>query len=342
MKVEDVRKCSFEKWYNAFTKVTIKSIILPLPDGFTSYILKDGIFLPKSKEQCIAKRNSSDSEEEEVWEDSEEADVSEVPHFADFDKSIQDAIKTLGGKVFPKLNWSSPQDASWISFNNSCCCESVSDVYLLLKSSDFIVHDLTQRFLKCEDFVTDEESNKLMPDQEVEKFYLILRKWREIDTSGEFRCFIVNNTLIGISQREPSAYFEHIGRYKSDIVEDIVSFYQTHIHLKFPATNYVFDVYRRIKGRVCLIDFNPFGSVTDSLLFSWDELNSDSIKVDENRLPEFRFVDDNHGVQPRSLSYHAVPRDIVDISTGEDSFKLVDLLKMKIDEQKSSEDDENI
>ena len=32
-----------------------------------------------------------------------------------------------------------------------------------------------------------------------------------------------------------------------------------------------------LQGKVHLVDFNPFGSVTDSLLFSWDELeNSNS------------------------------------------------------------------
>lgn len=31
------------------------------------------------------------------------------------------------------------------------------------------------------------------------------------------------------------------------------------------------------KGRVWLIDLNPFGEVTDSLLFSWEELTSGEI-----------------------------------------------------------------
>lgn len=46
------------------------------------------------------------------------------------------------------------------------------------------------------------------------------------------------------------------------------------------------------------------------------------------QLPEFRYVENDRGVQPSKLSRHALPKDIVDISTGEDSFKLVDLLKL--------------
>ncbi len=35
----------------------------------------------------------------------------------------------------------------------------------------------------------------------------------------------------------------------------------------------VIDIYRPNTGRVVLIDINPFGESTDSLLFDWDELN---------------------------------------------------------------------
>lgn len=34
---------------------------------------------------------------------------------------------------------------------------------------------------------------------------------------------------------------------------------------------------RVLQGRVWLIDLNPFGEVTDSLLFSWEELTSGEI-----------------------------------------------------------------
>lgn len=36
------------------------------------------------------------------------------------------------------------QDANWIALNSSLQCESLSDIFLLFKSSDFITHDLTQ------------------------------------------------------------------------------------------------------------------------------------------------------------------------------------------------------
>jgi len=311
---------------------------LPLPDGFAEYILKDGIVLPQNSESSYTVNpNSSDESDSEVdWKDtnSEEA---EPPNFPEFDESIKIAINSLGGKVFPKLNWSSPRDASWIGLNSSCCCTSVSDIYLLLKSSDFIIHDLTKMFEKCEDYVQDEKL--------VHSFHLVLRKWIEIDTSGEFRCFVKNNNLIGISQREDSVYFDHIEVNQSSIINDIVTFFKKRIQYKFSSSDFVFDVYRKKERNVHLLDFNPFGIVTDALLFNWDELENGFSDVQDGDVPVFRYVHENHGVQPRPLGYYAVPRDIIDITSGEDSFKFVDLLKLKIDEQRkedSSDDSSDV
>jgi hypothetical protein len=50
-----------------------------------------------------------------------------------------------------------------------------------------------------------------------------------------------------------------------------------HMNLIINAFNkllVVIDVYRPNRGRVLLIDINPFGQSTDSLLFDWDELNA--------------------------------------------------------------------
>ena len=52
--------------------------------------------------------------------------------------------------MVPKLNWSAPKDATWISLKqNSMECNTPNDIYLLLKSSDFITHDLEHAFDGC-------------------------------------------------------------------------------------------------------------------------------------------------------------------------------------------------
>lgn len=340
MKIEDVQNCSFQNWYFDFQKVTMKSIILPLPDGFSQYMLKDGIVLPQSSNLSYeVDQNSSDESDSETDWTNADIEEAESPYFPDFDEQLEKAIENLGGKVFPKLNWSSPRDASWIGLNASLNCFSVHDIYLLLKSSNFIIHDLTDAFKDCEDYIQNEDFYPLC--QPSKEFYLVLRKWIEVDTSGEYRCFVKNNSLIGICQREARLYFGHIGMNKSSIIEDIIVFFQKNIQFKFPSSSYVFDVYRRKEKNVQLLDFNPFGRVTDSLLFSWEELDQ-YIEIQDG-IPEFRYVDENLGVQPNTLSYHAIPWDIVDINEG--NIKLVDLIKEKMDEERKIEknsDDEDV
>lgn len=64
------------------------------------------------------------------------------------------------------------------------------DVYLLLKSSDFVTHDFSVErvFEGCN---TDDALN-----YELE---LVLRKWYPIDRSLEVRCFVRNDVLLGQS-----------------------------------------------------------------------------------------------------------------------------------------------
>ena len=72
----------------------------------------------------------------------------------------------------PKLNWSAPKDACWISATNSMECRSANDVYLLLKSSDFVVHDLEQVFegvVAVNDNDDDKEDEEDEKDGEQEK-----------------------------------------------------------------------------------------------------------------------------------------------------------------------------
>lgn len=51
-----------------------------------------------------------------------------------------------------------------------------------------------------------------------------------------------------------------------------MSFFCEHIKNRFDSRDFVFDVVRTRKDRVKLVDFNPFGLTTDSILFSWQEL----------------------------------------------------------------------
>lgn len=82
--------------------------------------------------------------------------------------------------------------------------------------------------------------------------------------------------FLGICQRDESQYYPHMHEEKNGILLDINSFFKEHILQKLSIENYVFDVVRSKKDLVVLIDINPYGQTTDSLLFNWEELITES------------------------------------------------------------------
>ncbi|XP_067347093.1 translation initiation factor eIF2 assembly protein isoform X2 [Channa argus] len=312
MKKEQVVNCQFSVWYPIFKKHTIKS--------------------DHNSQQPHTNITTSDAEEDVQWSDDETTTTVTAPEFPEFTSQVLEAINALGGRVFPKLNWSAPRDANWIALNSSLQCHSLSDIFLLFKSSDFITHDLTQPFLQC----SDQDS----PDPVI-NYELVLRKWSELIPVGEFRCFVKENKLIAISQRDYTQYYQHILKQEEQICQAIQEFFNQHIQYNFLDEDFVFDVYRDSQGRVWLIDVNPFGEVTDSLLFSWEELKSGGEITQQQEGPAFRYTTSEVTVQPSPCLSYRIPRDFVDISTGEDAYKLMDFLKLKKSQQDDSDEEEN-
>ncbi|XP_032956468.1 cell division cycle protein 123 homolog isoform X2 [Rhinolophus ferrumequinum] len=301
MKKEHVLHCQFSAWYPLFRSLTIKSVILPLPQNVKDYLLDDGTLVVSGREDPPTRSQpDSDDEAEEIqWSDDE--------------------------------NTATLTDAYWIAMNSSLKCKTLSDIFLLFKSSDFITRDFTQPFVHC----TDDSPDPCM------EYELVLRKWCELIPGAEFRCFVKENKLIGISQRDYTQYYDHISKQKEEICRCIQDFFKKHIQYKFLDEDFVFDIYRDSRGKVWLIDFNPFGEVTDSLLFTWEELISGrNLKGDFNEAdaleqdsPAFRCTNSEVTVQPSPYLSYRLPKDFVDLSTGEDAHKLIDFLKLKRNQQ---------
>ncbi|XP_008314381.1 translation initiation factor eIF2 assembly protein [Cynoglossus semilaevis] len=334
MKKEQVVSCQFSVWYPIFKKLTIKSRILPLPQDVIEYLLDDGTLVVSGSDhdtQQVFNNNSSDVEEDVQWSDDETTTTVTAPEFPEFTSKVLEAINALGGSVFPKLNWSAPRDANWIALNSSLQCHSLSDIFLLFKSSDFITHDLTQPFLQC----SDQDS----PDPVI-KYELVLRRWSELIPGGEFRCFVKENKLIAISQRDYTQFYQHILKQEQQIRQALQDFFSQHVQFRFPGEDFVLDVYRDSNGKVWLIDLNPFGEVTDSLLFTWEELTSGGGQSQQQEDLVFRYTTSEVTVQPSPCLSYRIPRDFVDLSTGEDAYKLIDFLKLKKNQQEEEEEEE--
>ncbi|NXU52722.1 CD123 protein, partial [Turnix velox] len=224
MKKEQVVHCQFSVWYPLFKAVTIRSVILPLPDNVKEYLLDDGTLVVSGREDPPNhSQERSDDAEEIQWSDDENTTTLKAPEFPEFTATVEEAISSLGGSVFPKLNWSAPRDAYWIAMNSSLKCKALSDIFLLFKSSDFITRDLTQPFIHCTDDSPDPSLN----------YELVLRKWCELIPGAEFRCFVKESKLIGISQRDYTQYYDHISKQHEEICRSIQDFFQKHIQYKF-------------------------------------------------------------------------------------------------------------
>lgn len=75
----ELKSCSFTSWYSKFSKITFKSIRIPIPANIVEYILDDVFVLPK---ECNATAdlntgrtsNEAGSSDSKEWE-SEEIEV---------------------------------------------------------------------------------------------------------------------------------------------------------------------------------------------------------------------------------------------------------------------------
>lgn len=371
---EDVLSCQFSSWYPVFSdlpfdntldrsNVTIKAVIIDLPESFREYLKTDGVNLPlgAAVSSCLNLENSTrhrsswsdDSDEEDGCDENnsddnhrqtnnkpssiqeESSHQTDVSHpvrtwaFPELDEQIQNAIE-LFGSVVPKLNWSCPRDAVWMN-QGSLRCSTAGDVYLLLKSSDFCSYDVFYALSEVSDSHFNCDSPERIPLQ------LALRKWCHLYPSQEFRCFVRDKRLVGISQRQSSQQYPHLIQYATRYQRLIEEFHReimcqvdqrrSESTFQLP-TNYVFDVYIDKKDRVWLIDINVWASRTDALLFDWSELRA----AEESTLPStdsstasartvmMRVVETDRQIKPDALAIYRAPIDAIHVAAEWEQF----------------------
>ncbi|ODV85615.1 hypothetical protein CANARDRAFT_7722 [[Candida] arabinofermentans NRRL YB-2248] len=313
---QDILNCSYSNWYNKFNKHTLSrvEILKPIPKEFVDYLASDEFTLPKeaphesslfTKPRCNSDNEYSDWEDDELVETSNNSKRPDPTlKFNDFHNDVK-RVFTEFKSVAPKLNWSAPQDSTWIMVNKTMQCHSPSDVYLLLKSSDYINHDLYHAFDGLDDQTPVEPSTF--------DYELVLREWVDVNPSMEFRCFVRDRQLIAISQRDLN-YYDFLEEIQDQVLEKIAMFFDDVLLPKFDSNSFVFDVYiPKTIAKVFLIDINPFARKTDSLLFSWHELAT--LKVDDDDV-KFRLVTKYNTGQFASKAHgqNHVPKDVLDAS----------------------------
>lgn len=173
----------------------------------------------------------------------------------------------------------------------------------------------------------------------------------------EYRCFVSHDKLVAICQRDCSQYFDFLLDEQDCIVDRIAAFFQRRVQGNFSTHSYVFDVY--IKGnRVYLLDFNPFGRVTDSLLFTWEELflwhlavgtvvAKEGLEGEEEpagedilqKMPQMRIVQ-QQVIQPSLATQYGVPVEEFDVSSEGGLEQLIRLQQLQAESYEEGDEDD--
>ena len=338
--------CRYDQWHTHFKRWTFPSVtISPLLDSDVLFLLKDEVRINEKNKAAMPARTRVDAydrlaidsafdEDDELFitDNNNDESTSLKSPSESLLTAIAKAIKQLGGSAHPKLTWSAPTDAIWLT-QFSTKCLNADEVMLLLQSSDRVAHDLDGSAYACcrEDEDEEEDEDKERHQQEFHS--LTLRKHSvSLELSREFRVFVVNGTITGVSQRDVTSFYPFLVNEKSKIGWTIERFWKDEIrpsawHRKICGDGSVASTEKRNafsnKNGYCMdvvlsndnekvrfiIDFNPFGGATLPLLFSYDELSND----DGNEIAfEVRVVETQGKVLP-SKGF-GVPFDLVDTS----------------------------
>jgi hypothetical protein len=266
---ETIRRCSFEQWHPIFAKDGVATRIIPLPDEFKTFLLH-GQF------------------------------IDDDSLFPDFRAAVESAIEDLDGKIFPKLNFTAPLDAQWLSQDGTIAAKSFHDLLYLLKGSTRILIDLTAPF------------GEVLEVPAV----LVLKKWMAYRRHRELRVFVKSPGLYAVTSR----YCDIGASLTEDEIEEYVDPFIESACERFPGDRLIFDLYVTSKFRVHMLDIAPWNDVASTGLFSREEL--EGMSEIETRLAD--------GCDVRRPEDPAVP---IEMQDGKSLAEVIELMKECRDEQ---------
>ena len=105
--------------------------------------------------------------------------------------------------------------------------------------------------------------------------YLFMIEWdNQVNVRHEFRCFVKNGELIGVSQYDLYDDLDYMECELKDISTRIKSFVN---EIYYDESNYVVDIYIDSRRHCRLIEINPYDKTTSGIHFSWKELNANNV-----------------------------------------------------------------
>ncbi|KAL3290295.1 hypothetical protein HHI36_023639 [Cryptolaemus montrouzieri] len=113
LELQDWKDFSITSWYKTFSKDTIESLIIEIPDELLAAILNINNELKSEEEECSDK----------------------------YMEPFKNALNELNRLAFVRNNWRSPLDAKAFSFGNTLKVTNLDDIILYLSVSDRIARD---------------------------------------------------------------------------------------------------------------------------------------------------------------------------------------------------------
>ena len=305
--------------------------LIELPHGYVSALRRGGAiqaregnraFAPAADEGAyagVAERREEEEEEEEECDDDDDEEHAPNQEMEELARAVDEAIASLGGEAVPKLMWSTPKDATWLTADGTLRCRSFDEVDLLIRASDNVAYDLSAPHAGCDD-ATGAGGDA--------PWTLALRAWRAVNPMLEFRCFVRDGELVAVSQRDASTHYDTLNALLapdggSALAASLRAFWHDKLkpHLPDALAHCAFDAYATPKSddasfRIRAMDVNVFGPPTLPLLFDWEELNEASDGVPSSGDVAVRWVRDATHIRPGLKS--ALPLDLI-TSRGDES-----------------------
>lgn len=313
--VDALLATQYSTWYPALRRHVPKTTVIDVgavEPSFLAWLDEDGLVLSTANDgvrRDHARQGALSDSDDGM---SEASDTNDAPQFPALNARIREVLDAYGGSVFPKLNWSAPLDAAWIMPGNTLRCQSPNDVYLLLKSSDFAMRDVTQMQelqAACEAHGRPERP----------RLELVLKKWFDMPRSHEFRCFVRDGRLVAACQRDLT-FYEHLqpATTQAQVQTMLHACYDEHIAPNTTLCDLAYDVYlSRHLDRCFVIDVNPYLPRTDPLLWSFNELDAAAAEP-AARVPLRVLTSPAQASQALpTYSAHMVPADVVEMSEGQ-------------------------
>jgi len=166
---------------------------------------------------------------------------------------VDELVRRFPNGAFVRLGSRSPKDSWWGHEHGFQCFEGMTAMRLLLDSSERVHDDLS------------------MALHYTYNPWIWVREWRDIPHWAEFRCFMRDRKLVGVSQyfyRELWCPGDALVSPR-ELLADLTETFWPRFQRICPLDDVVFDITTDNPGAWTLIEINPFFDLTDPCLYSW-------------------------------------------------------------------------